>query len=135
MAKRPNKDYVAKQELFLRDKALCSDVKGLEKGVLYKTLKTGSGGKYPTSQSVVSVHYEGRLTNGRTFDSTRQNSYPETFRLREVIEGWQIALQAMSVGDCWEVYIPSEVGYGDRTIDNIPGGSTLIFEIELLCIN
>ncbi|MFI3301808.1 MAG: FKBP-type peptidyl-prolyl cis-trans isomerase [Rikenellaceae bacterium] len=135
MAKRPSKEYVATQVKFLEDRASQSDVQTLTRGVLYKAITEGSGEKHPTLQSVVSVHYEGRLTNGRTFDSTHQNSYPETFRLREVIEGWQIALQAMRVGDVWEVYIPSDVGYGDRTIDNIPGGSTLIFEIELLCIN
>ncbi len=135
MAKKPSKEYIATQVKFLADRASQSDVQTLPHGILYKVIKHGEGATSPTPQSVVSVHYQGRLTNGRTFDSTRQNSYPETFRLREVIEGWQIALQAMRVGDMWEVYIPSEVGYGERTIDNIPGGSTLIFEIELLCIN
>ncbi|MFI3293129.1 MAG: FKBP-type peptidyl-prolyl cis-trans isomerase [Rikenellaceae bacterium] len=135
MAKRPNKDYVATNQNFLKELATQEDIHTLDGGVLYKVLHKSDDTKHPTLQNVVSVHYEGRLISGRIFDSTRKNSYPETFRLREVIEGWQIALQQMSVGDKWEVYIPSDMGYGDRTIDNIPGGSTLIFEIELLCVN
>ncbi len=134
MAKRPNKEYVATNQNFLRELATKDDIQSLNGGVLYKILHKGEGVKRPTLQSVVSVHYEGRLINGRTFDSTRQNSYPETFRLREVVEGWQVALQQMSVGDRFMVYIPSDMGYGDRTIDNIPGGSTLVFDIELLAI-
>ncbi|MFI3281908.1 MAG: FKBP-type peptidyl-prolyl cis-trans isomerase [Rikenellaceae bacterium] len=135
MAKRPNKDYVAANRNFLTELSALENIHSLGGGVLYKVITQGEGDRHPTLQNVVSVHYEGRLISGRTFDSTRNNSYPETFRLREVIEGWQIALQQMCVGDRWEVYIPSEVGYGDRTIDNIPGGSTLIFDIELFCIN
>ncbi len=135
MAKRPNREYVAANQGFLDEKAAQEGVVALHSGVLYKVLRGGEVKRYPTMQSVVSVHYTGRLINGREFDSTRKNSYPETFRLREGIEGWQIALQEMCVGDVWEVYIPSGVGYGDRTIDNIPGGSTLIFEIELVGVN
>ncbi len=135
MAKRPNKDWVAANQKFLSEKAELPDVEQLDGGVLYRVLTRGEGMTHPTSQNVVSVHYQGQLISGKVFDSTLKNSYPETFRLREVIEGWQVALAAMSVGDKWEVYIPSDMGYGDRTIDNIPGGSTLIFTIELLNIS
>ncbi len=135
MAKKPNKEYLLANRSFLQDALLQRDVKELTKGVLYKVIREGEGKSLPSLSNVVSVHYTGRLINGRTFDTTRANSYPETFRLREVIEGWQIALRQMRVGDVWDIYIPAEVGYGDRTIDNIPGGSTLIFEVELLGIN
>ncbi|MFR9603621.1 MAG: FKBP-type peptidyl-prolyl cis-trans isomerase [Rikenellaceae bacterium] len=135
MAKRPNKEWVIANQKFLSEKAALPDVEQLGGGVLYRVLTRGEGAIHPTSQSVVSVHYEGQLISGKVFDSTLKNSYPETFRLREVIEGWQVALAAMRVGDRWEVYIPSEVGYGDRTIDNIPGGSTLIFTIDLVAIS
>ncbi len=135
MAKRPKREYVLANTTFLAESAALADVTSLDRGVLYKVIHKGEGDRHPTFQNVVSVHYEGHLISGRTFDSTLKNPYPETFRLREVIEGWQIALQAMCVGDKWEVYIPSELGYGDRTIDNIPGGSTLIFTIELLSIS
>ena len=57
------------------------------------------------------------------------------FRLRDLIPGWIIALQQMHVGDKWEIYIPAEQGYGSRSVPGIPGGSTLVFEIELLGVS
>ena len=80
------------------------------------------------------MHYRGTLTNGREFDNSYDRGYPEAFRLNEVIEGWQIALSKMHAGDKWEIYIPAEMGYGKRSAGPIPGGSTLIFEVELLSI-
>ncbi|MBD5419635.1 MAG: FKBP-type peptidyl-prolyl cis-trans isomerase, partial [Bacteroides sp.] len=69
-----------------------------------------------------------------TFDSSRSGA-PAAFRLRELIPGWIIAMQKMHVGDRWEVYIPAEQAYGKRSVPGIPGGSTLIFDIELLAVN
>ncbi len=134
MAKRPNKEYVARNVAYLEAIASEADSKPLPRGIYYKILASGSG-LSPQTNSIVSVHYSGERIDGYQFDSSRENSYPETFRLREVIVGWQIALSAMRVGDRWRVYIPASEGYGDRTIDDIPGGSTLIFDIELLAIN
>ncbi len=134
MAKRPNKEYVARNAAYLETIAQEADTQQLPKGILYKILKSGDGAA-PEANSIVSVHYSGQLISGHQFDSSRGNSYPETFRLREVIVGWQIALRAMKVGDSWRVYIPSDVAYGDRTMDDIPGGSTLIFDIDLLAIS
>lgn len=124
-------------ESFLEGFSQQPDIVQHPSGVLYRIIKSGGEGdsRSPQPQSVVSVHYRGRLINGREFDSTYNNSYPETFRVRELIEGWQIALQLMHVGDRWEIVIPSALGYGDRTDGNIPGGSTLIFELELLAVN
>lgn len=84
--------------------------------------------------SVVSVHYRGTLINGREFDNSYKRNCPEAFRLNQVIEGWQQALQQMHVGDKWIIYIPYTLGYGTRTSGPIPGFSTLIFEVELLGI-
>lgn len=134
MAKRPNKEYTARNTAFLEAIAAEPDTKQLARGVLYKVIESGQGAA-PESNSIVSVHYTGTLISGHMFDSSRKNSYPETFRLREVIVGWQIALHAMHVGDRWQVYIPAVEAYGDRTIDDIPGGSTLIFDIQLLAIS
>ena len=75
----------------------------------------------------------GWTINGKKFDSSR-SSAPVAFRLSDLIEGWIIAMQQMCVGDKWEVYIPSEMGYGKFSQPGIPGGSTLIFEIELFGI-
>ncbi|MFI3323110.1 MAG: FKBP-type peptidyl-prolyl cis-trans isomerase [Rikenellaceae bacterium] len=134
MAKRPNKDYVARNVAHLATIAAEADTLQLPKGILYKVISSGKGA-VTEANSIVSVHYTGERIDGHVFDSSRENSYPETFRLREVIVGWQIALRAMRVGDRWRVYIPSQVGYGDRTIDDIPGGSTLIFDIELIAVS
>ncbi len=131
MGKRPNKEYVARNVDFLNQIAAEGDSLELPKGILYKVLQSGTGAS-PEANSIVSVHYTGERIDGHIFDSSRNNSYPETFRLREVIVGWQIALRAMHVGDRWRVYIPSDVAYGDRSVDDIPGGSTLIFDIELI---
>lgn len=70
----------------------------------------------------------------REFDNSWRRNYPEAFRLNEVIEGWQIALQRMHIGDHWIVYIPYTMGYGTRTSGPIPAFSTLIFEVQLLGI-
>lgn len=105
----------------------------LSEGVLYRVINSGNGAS-PTSTSVVSVFYKGRLINGRTFDDNTSNPCPEPFRLNEVIKGWQIALVNMKVGDKWEVIIPATQGYGSKTVDDIPRNSTLIFEIELVNI-
>ena len=71
--------------------------------------------------------------DGKQFDSSRDGA-PLAIRLCDLIEGWIIATQQMCVGDQWEVYIPAEMGYGKFSQPGIPGGSTLIFEIELLGI-
>ena len=88
----------------------------------------------PNRESVVSVHYKGTLINGREFDNSWKRGCPEAFRLNQVIEGWQLALQEMRVGDRWIIYIPYNFGYGNRASAPIPAFSTLIFEVELLGI-
>ena len=85
----------------------------------------------PGRNSVVVVHYTGWTINGKKFDSSRGGTAP-AMRLRELIQGWIIALQQMKVGDKWEIYLPAEMGYGKFSQPGIPGGSTLIFEVELL---
>ena len=125
-------EYIAKNREWLENKAKESGVKALDKGIFYKVIRQGnrkSGS--PTRNSVVTVHYTGKTINGKTFDSSRGGVAP-AFRLRELIPGWIIALQQMQVGDKWEVYIPAEQAYGKFNQPGIPGGSTLIFEIELV---
>ena len=90
-------------------------------------------GKHPNLRSVVTAHYTGRTIDGKKFDSSRGGT-PIAFRLNDLIEGWIIAMQHMCIGDKWELYIPAEMGYGKFSQPGIPGGSTLVFEIELLGI-
>lgn len=127
-------EYKNQNEQFLDALRAEKDIKELAAGVLYRVLEEGQGGKTPRLNSIVSVHYKGTLINGREFDNSWKRNCPEAFRLNEVIEGWQIALQQMHVGDHWIVYIPYTVGYGTRTSGPIPAYSTLIFEVQLLSI-
>ena len=106
----------------------------LPKGIYYNVLAEGKAdGKHPTPRSIVTAEYTRRTIDGKQFDSSRGGA-PLAIRLCDLIEGWIIAIQQMCVGDKWEVYIPAEMGYGKFSQPGIPGGSTLIFEIELLGI-
>lgn len=127
-------EYVLKNREWLQAKSQEPGVMLLDKGILYKVLSKGrSDAPVPSRNSVVVVHYTGKTINGKTFDSSRGGT-PLAMRLRDLIQGWIIVLQQMHVGDRWEVYIPAEMGYGKLSQPGIPGGSTLVFEIELIGI-
>ena len=125
-------EYKAKNEAYLAAKSQEEGVKTLTKGILYEVIKSGNPqGRRPDRNSVVCVHYTGQLINGHTFDTTRNEGIPAAFHLYEVIEGWQIALSQMRPGDRWKIYLPADTAYGSRTDGDIPGNSTLIFDVEL----
>ncbi len=131
MAKR---EYVQKNKEWLLEKSGEDGVKALPKGIYYKVLSEGDpSSPTPQVRSIITAHYTGRTINGKQFDSSR-GGVPLACRLCDLIEGWIIAMQQMHIGDKWEVYIPAEMGYGKFSQPGIPGGSTLIFEIELLGI-
>ncbi len=128
-------EYIEKNREWLKAKSQEENVHMLDKGVCYKVLKKGDASKpSPNRGSVVTAHYVGKTINGKTFDSSRGGVAP-AFRLRDLIPGWIIAMQKMHPGDKWEVYIPAEQAYGKINQPGIPGGSTLIFEIELLAVS
>ncbi len=128
------KEYVEANKQWLADKATEDGVIPLPKGIYYKVISKGRGDDvHPSPRSIVTVHYTGKTINGKKFDSSRGGA-PVAFRLNQLIEGWIIAIQQMCIGDKWEVYLPAEMGYGRFSQPGIPGGSTLIFEIELLGI-
>ena len=126
--------YKAKNIQFLQELSTQEDIHSLPCGIYYKVLQTGEGKISPTIRSIVSVHYRGTFIDGKEFDNSYKRNYPEAFRLCDVIDGWQIALQQMHVGDKWVIYIPHEMGYGSKACAGIPACSTLIFEVELLGI-
>ena len=126
--------YKNKNIEFLKELSIQEGMNSLPCGIYYKVLKTGEGKVSPTVRSIVSVHYRGTLIDGKEFDNSYKRNCPEAFRICDVIDGWQIALQQMHVGDKWIIYIPSEMGYGSKASGPIPGFSTLIFEVELLGI-
>ena len=102
-------------------------------GLKYRILNEGSGDDSPGPESVVSVHYRGKLTNGLEFDSSYKRNQPASFPVNGVIKGWTEALQLMKEGDKWELIIPPDLGYGSKGAGNIiPPDSTLIFEVELI---
>ena len=128
-------EYILKNRQWLEDKSKEPGVKYLDKNIFYKVLKQGNkSGTTPNRNSVVTVHYTGKTINGKTFDSSRGGATP-AMRLRDLIQGWVIALQQMHIGDRWELYLPAEMAYGRFSQPGIPGGSTLIFDVELIGIN
>ncbi len=103
-------------------------------GLQYKIIQEGSGAS-PSANDRVSVKYTGKLIDGTVFDSTDQGGgQPRQFMVGGVIKGWSEALQMMKKGAKWELYIPSELAYGERAQRTIPGNSVLIFDVELLDI-
>ena len=126
--------YKQKNIQFLKDLSAEEGIMSLPRGIYYKVLEQGNGSISPTVRSIVSVHYRGTLIDGKEFDNSYKRNCPEAFRLCDVIDGWQIALQQMHVGDKWMIYIPYELGYGTKACAGIPAFSTLIFEVELLGI-
>jgi FKBP-type peptidyl-prolyl cis-trans isomerase len=108
-------------------------VVALASGLQYKILKAGTGPK-PTAGETVVCNYRGTLINGTEFDSSYKRGQPAKFAVSRVIKGWTEALQLMPVGSTWQLFIPSDLAYGEGGNQGIPANSALIFEIELLSI-
>jgi FKBP-type peptidyl-prolyl cis-trans isomerase FklB len=106
----------------------------LPSGLQYKILTAGTGPK-PTANDTVVCNYRGTLIDGKEFDSSYKRGQPATFAVTGVIKGWTEALQLMPVGSKWQLFIPSDMAYGDRGAGaDIGPGATLIFEVELMSI-
>jgi FKBP-type peptidyl-prolyl cis-trans isomerase FklB len=106
----------------------------LPSGLQYKIEKAGTGPK-PTANDSVVCNYRGTLLDGKEFDSSYKRGQPATFPVNGVIKGWTEALQLMPVGSKWQLFIPSDLAYGDRGAGaDIGPGATLVFEVELLSI-
>lgn len=136
--KQQNKNNIAAEENKAEAEAFFAENKNkegvitLESGLQYKVLKSGSG-KSPKLSSSVEAHYSGRLLDGTEFDSSYKRGKPFTASVTGVIKGWTEILQLMKEGDKWEVYIPSELAYGERGSGPIIGpNAALIFEMELI---
>jgi FKBP-type peptidyl-prolyl cis-trans isomerase len=119
-------------EKFLADNKVKPGVSTTASGLQYRVLKLGNG-KTPKATSSVTVHYTGKLINGKVFDSSVQRGQPTSFGVNQVIPGWTEALQLMREGDTWILYIPYNLAYGANGAGgDIPPYATLIFEVELL---
>jgi FKBP-type peptidyl-prolyl cis-trans isomerase FklB len=124
----------AKGEDFLKDNKQKQGIVTLPSGLQYKIITEGKGEK-PGKEDTVTVEYTGKLINGEVFDSSERTGKPATFKLSQVIPGWTEALQLMPVGSTWEVYVPANLAYGDKSVGGPIGpNETLIFNIHLISV-
>ncbi len=120
-------------ETFLAENGKKEGVMTTASGLQYKVLTPGTGAT-PSASDKVEVHYEGRLIDGTIFDSSYQRGAPATFGVTQVISGWTEALQLMKEGAKYQLFIPSDLAYGNRATGKIKPGDTLIFDVELIKI-
>ena len=127
-----NAENIEKGKAFLAENAKKEGIITLPSGLQYQVLQEGNG-KKPSATDLVKCHYEGTLIDGTLFDSSIKRGQPAVFGVNQVIRGWVEALQLMSEGSKWRLFIPSELGYGAQQAGElIPPHSTLIFEVELI---
>lgn len=125
-----------KESQFLADNQKKPGWKVTADGLQYRVIKSGSGSKTPVESDRVTVHYIGKLLDGKEFDNSYKRNQPATFQVGGVIKGWQEALKLMKPGDKFEVIIPSKLAYGEQGAGQLIGpNATLQFEIELLSVN
>jgi FKBP-type peptidyl-prolyl cis-trans isomerase FklB len=120
---------------FLKINGTAEGVQTLDGGIQYKVLQTGTGAK-PAANATIKAHYIGRLLNGNEFDNSYKRGKPFIAKLTQLIKGWQQVLPLMPEGSKWQLWIPSDLAYGDAGVGQagIPGGAVLDFEIELIQI-
>lgn len=121
-------------EAFFKSNKNKPGVKTTSSGLQYQILQAGKG-QSPTINDVVTVNYEGKLLNGKVFDSSYQRGTPATFPVKGVIKGWQEALTMMNPGATWELYVPPTLAYGKNGAPGIIGpNETLIFKVNLIAV-
>ena len=134
LAEKQKEEFIKEGEDFLAENKLRPEVDTTASGLQYEVVVKGEG-PYPTTESEVTVHYTGKLLDGTVFDSSVERGEPISFNLGQVIPGWTEGLQLMQPGAKYILYIPSELGYGEKGAGaDIPPYSTLIFEVELISI-
>lgn len=123
--------HVKEDEKFLTENKRNPKIKTTASGLQYEILTQGTGAR-PSETDTVVVNYAGTLTNGTEFDNSYKRGTPLSIALNRVIKGWTEGLQLMPIGSKYKFYVPYQLGYGLNDAQIIPGGSTLIFEVELL---
>ena len=119
---------------FLAENLERKEVNATESGLQYEILTSSDNNANPLADDEVEVHYHGTLINGEVFDSSVDRGEPSKFKVNQVISGWTEALQLMTVGDKWKLFIPSDLAYGETGNNSIGPNETLIFEVELIGI-
>ncbi len=120
-------------EAFLAANMKKEGIKTLPSGLQYKVIQDGKG-KRPKETDAIVAHYRGTLINGTEFDSSFKRNEPATFRLDGVIKGWKEALLLMNEGAKWQIFIPSDLAYGENGAGPIEPNATLIFDVELISV-
>ena len=126
-------DQSVASKAFLENNAKQPGVIVLPDGLQYKIVSSGPAtGLKPHLPDEVKVNYEGKLIDGKVFDSSYERGQPAAMPLNSLVPAWKEALQKMRPGDVWMLYVPPELGYGPEGQGEIPGGAALIFKIELI---
>ena len=135
MQEKEAKEQSVQGERFLAENGKRPEVVTTESGLQYEILNQGDG-PLPKASDRVKVHYTGMLISEKVFDSSVERGEPTVLGVTQVIKGWQEALQLMPVGSKWKIFVPQDIGYGQRGAGGgtIPPYATLIFEMELLAI-
>ena len=124
---------VAAGAAFLATNAKAPGVVVLPSGLQYKIVASGpKTAESPKIGDIIKVHYEGKLLDGTVFDSSFERNQPAIMPLDGLVQAWLEALPMMHVGDEWVLYVPAELGYGDRDVGPIPAGSVMVFRLKLL---
>ena len=132
---KASESVIEEGKKFLTENAKKDGIITLESGLQYEIIKSGEGAK-PTINDQVTTHYHGTLLDGTVFDSSVERGQPATFPVSGVIKGWTEALQLMTVGSKWKLFVPYDLAYGERGAGpKIGPYTTLIFEVELISIN
>lgn len=130
--KQQAEENLSQGEAFLAENGKREGVVSLPSGLQYEVIHDGNG-ETPGNTDTVVTHYRGTLIDGKEFDSSHRRGEPASFPVNRVISGWTEALQLMTVGSKWKLFIPSDLAYGERGAGKVIGpNATLIFEIELL---
>ncbi len=132
-AQRKAEAAAGEGKAFLAENAKRDGVITLASGLQYEVLTAGEGAT-PAADDHVRTHYHGTLIDGSVFDSSYQRGQPAEFPVGGVIAGWTEALQLMSVGSKWRLYVPSDLAYGAQGVGSIPPHSVLVFDVELLAV-
>jgi FKBP-type peptidyl-prolyl cis-trans isomerase FklB len=132
MSRKKVQPAIDEGEKFLAENAKRPGVIKTPSGLQYEILKEGTGER-PTAEQTIKIHYDGTLINGRKFDSSRDRGEPLVYPLNQLIRGWIEGVQLMKVGTHFKLFVPYNLGYGEQgSGENIPGGSTLVFDMELI---
>tara|TARA_A200000113_G_scaffold40645_1_gene33081 strand:- start:460 stop:1071 length:612 start_codon:yes stop_codon:yes gene_type:complete len=132
---KASESVIEEGKKFLTENSKKDGITTLESGLQYEIIKSGEGAK-PTINDQVTTHYHGTLLDGTVFDSSVERGQPATFPVSGVIKGWTEALQLMTVGSKWKLFVPYDLAYGERGAGpKIGPYTTLIFEVELISIN